>query len=441
MTESIMELKMCIGSGSYGSVFADEDTAWCTKLATSSLNGLHPSQLREICAYSRLRTPFVQKVCMGIVDGESATCLRMRRGTMTINRWIEDCHSFYGPDDWRQMCLDCVTEVAALHRAGLMHRDIKTNNFVVWHGDDGRRRVKLIDFGSSMFGTNAVESAERTIAATAEYFRAPEVQEGMDSDGRGAYSFKSDVYSLGVVLFMAWAGRIPFAYADNKLVNGHEVLWGDDVGGAVRDLLEGMLEMDVARRLTIEQVLGHEFFAEPCLVELDGVTGRMTCGEVVRTVVCHHSFVFDDLPPIEITEEEFRVWTNELWHLGRNVVVFVNAWELLVYLAPVIRRYPRTVRQLHAMMGKLHCSAPETCSIDPILEFRILMHLRGNLSVRRRWMDRLVTFHSGFACVSGMSFSKMVGDFRSTVLLAEIVAPEWTEELAIRTSLAWDGDD
>ncbi len=107
-----------------------------------------------------------------------------------------------------RLAVDLVGPLAAAHRAGLVHRDVKPDNVIVDRGGTGR----LIDFGLAARG-----GVNDEIAGTLAY-SAPE-QTGMlkrPIDGR------SDLYALGVLLFECVTGRTPYSSQDvGELIRLH----------------------------------------------------------------------------------------------------------------------------------------------------------------------------------------------------------------------------
>jgi beta-lactam-binding protein with PASTA domain/tRNA A-37 threonylcarbamoyl transferase component Bud32 len=104
------------------------------------------------------------------------------------------------PDRAAEIAADVAAALAYAHRHGVIHRDVKPGNVLIT--EEGT--VKVTDFGIAR-AVNTEESLTQTgaVMGTATYF-SPEQAEGQGVDAR------SDIYSLGVVLFEMVTGRPPF---------------------------------------------------------------------------------------------------------------------------------------------------------------------------------------------------------------------------------------
>ncbi len=113
--------------------------------------------------------------------------------------------------------------LAAAHEQGLVHRDIKPANILL---ENGVERVKLTDFGLARAADDASVTRTGQIAGTPQ-FMSPEQAQGHDIDAR------SDLFSLGSVLYAMCAGRPPFR-AETPLAMLRRVC--DDQPRAVREV-------------------------------------------------------------------------------------------------------------------------------------------------------------------------------------------------------------
>ena len=115
---------------------------------------------------------------------------------------------------------DVAGALAFAHRHGVIHRDVKPGNVLI----DNSGQVKVTDFGiARAVGGGAQEGLTQTgaVMGTATYF-SPEQAQGQPVDAR------SDIYSLGVVLYEMVTGRIPFA-GDNPVAIAYKHVREDPV--------------------------------------------------------------------------------------------------------------------------------------------------------------------------------------------------------------------
>jgi serine/threonine protein kinase len=109
-----------------------------------------------------------------------------------------------------EIVLQACEALAEVHAAGIVHRDLKPSNLFVTRRADGSPCVKLLDFGISKFdfhggrGTDPALTATATIMGSPSYMSPEQIKSTKEVDAR------SDVWSLGVVLYEAITGRPAF---------------------------------------------------------------------------------------------------------------------------------------------------------------------------------------------------------------------------------------
>jgi serine/threonine-protein kinase len=121
---------------------------------------------------------------MEYVDGEDLASLLTRIGRLPKDKGIEIA---------RQLCAG----LAAAHERGVLHRDLKPANVMI----DGRGKVRITDFG--LAGV-AEQIQHDDMAAGTPAYMAPEQFAGRE------VTVRSDLYSLGLVLYEAFTGKRPF---------------------------------------------------------------------------------------------------------------------------------------------------------------------------------------------------------------------------------------
>ncbi|MGD8922658.1 MAG: protein kinase [Candidatus Zixiibacteriota bacterium] len=193
-----------IGAGGMGEVYLAEDTKLDRRVALKFM----PSQLaadddlrarfmREAQAAARLDHPNIVTVHeVDELEGRPFIAMQYVEGK-TLHRY---CHQEPLPVDKIVLLAQQVSEgLAGAHKVGVTHRDIKSANIIV----DRDFRAKILDFGLATVRGSEMITKEGTTLGTIAYM-SPEQARGRKTDHR------SDLFSLGAVIYELIAGRTPF---------------------------------------------------------------------------------------------------------------------------------------------------------------------------------------------------------------------------------------
>lgn len=145
---------------------------------------------------------------------------------------------------------EIVQALGYLHSMQIAHRDIKPENILF----DAEEHAKLADFGLS----RTLKAPDHLTVVGTPYYLAPEMISGK-------YSPLCDMWSLGVVLYFALVGKLPFQGHDFTAlfsqIRSHTVTyWGSCSEEAV-SFLRGLLVRSPSDRMTAEAALRHKWLA------------------------------------------------------------------------------------------------------------------------------------------------------------------------------------
>ena len=150
-----------------------------------------------------------------------------------------------------------------LHENNIIHGNIKLKNIMLLTKEEDNQTkeeyfwVKIIDFSiDKIFNKNKQDSLEYS-----SYYKAPEMFQNKFSD-------KTDVWSIGIILFLALTGKVPFdGKTDDEISNKIQNDPYNELepmllahSSESRDLLDKLLEKDMEKRISAKQALNHEWF-------------------------------------------------------------------------------------------------------------------------------------------------------------------------------------
>lgn len=147
-------------------------------------------------------------------------------------------------DQFVQICL----AMKHVHDRKILHRDLKSQNIFLTKSG----RVKLGDFGIAKILSATMENAKTMVGTP--YYLSPEIIENLP------YSFKSDVWSMGVLLYELCCLKPPFEagsihYLALKIVKGKYLPISKSYSQPLRSLVDRLLRVDPESRPTVHQIL------------------------------------------------------------------------------------------------------------------------------------------------------------------------------------------
>ncbi len=204
-----------IGSGAHGVVFRARDLESRTDVAIKFLSsdvsrqGDYVERLRrEALAMARLRGTAAVYVhgLQTTPDGSVYLIMEYVRGK-DLQHYLEAAERLGGqlkPERMLQMLRPIAGTLESAHQQGIVHRDLKPSNIMVLDKSVGGG-VRLLDFGLVKLLDQKRLTGEGQVAGTPSYI-APEAWRGHPLQ----LDHRIDVYAMGVIVFRALTGRVPF---------------------------------------------------------------------------------------------------------------------------------------------------------------------------------------------------------------------------------------
>jgi eukaryotic-like serine/threonine-protein kinase len=212
-----------LGEGGVGTVYEGEHVRLGRKMA---LKVLHPETasaevivrfFNEARAVNQIRHPHIVDVedfvtadtgehylIMELLPGQDLRSVISREGVMA-------------PERVCSIGEQMASALAAVHRCGILHRDLKPDNIFLSRDKDGRETAKLLDFGIAKFLTEGEGMTREGLTLGTPEYMAPEQIVTTGKPGPGA-----DIYSLGMLMYECVAGAPAFtATTTAAILRGH----------------------------------------------------------------------------------------------------------------------------------------------------------------------------------------------------------------------------
>jgi serine/threonine protein phosphatase PrpC len=202
-------LKAVLSDGRYSRLFGGLDEVEGGEVAlkfpkpeVADVPARHAAFVREAWVGARVNSPWVVHVVE--LPAGRQTCLYtvmpLYQGELLETRLTR--RPGVGLEEGRHIAIGLARGVGALHRAGVIHRDIKPDNIML----EGGASLKLLDLG--VVRVPGLEDAPPTDIPGTQAYMAPEMFDG--EPGNEA----TDIYALGVTMFRAFTGEFPYGNLD-----------------------------------------------------------------------------------------------------------------------------------------------------------------------------------------------------------------------------------
>jgi eukaryotic-like serine/threonine-protein kinase len=242
-----------VGRGGMGVVWRGEDQVLGRTVALKRVGATHGDTSLDLARAERearlaasLNHPHVVAVFDLVAHGDEQWLVMEYVESTTLAELVRQ-RGPLSPDAAAKVLYQAADALAAAHRAGIVHRDVKPSNILVTaHG-----QVKLSDFGIARASADATLTQTGMVTGSPAYL-SPEVAMGKPATPA------SDVWALGATLFHALTGRPPYEVHGNLMGALYQIVHEEPPrppeAGWLRPVLERTMATDPADRWSMNEV-------------------------------------------------------------------------------------------------------------------------------------------------------------------------------------------
>lgn len=333
------QIQGVLGRGGMGTVYKGQHAKSGEPVAIKVIATGVANQMRfrrrfaaEVETLKRLRHPnIVQLIGYGEEQGLLFYSMEYVEGHS-----LHDHLRQYRKLDWSEVIQVGVEVAAALkhaHDLGIIHRDLKPANLMLTR----EGHIKLTDFGIAKLFGSTEQTAAGSLIGTAD-FMPPEQAEGKN------VTIRSDLYSLGSVLFALLSGRAPFAgksvpevlYSVRYTPAPDSTLFAPDAPAELHALIAELLEKDPLKRPPTALVIGNRLKAmQQGLLKLEAEKARAARQDSDALATADSVKELTSIDLSDEPDEDLRVTANPDTRERPTVIASESAVARLVSAEPI----------------------------------------------------------------------------------------------------------
>jgi len=209
----------------------------------------------EIDILRQLSHPNVIKLHeMFVEETETILVLELVMGGTLFDQIVQK--DMYTEEEVRELVVPLLSTVSYIHENQIVHRDLKPENILLTTADDSAG-FKICDFNFAAFASQ-IKKGE---GIGTHGYASPEMCTGSE------HSTKTDIWSIGVIVYILLGGYVPFHGADQSELSEnvcqghyefHSPQW-DRISESAKDFVKQMLEVDQNKRKSADELLQHEW--------------------------------------------------------------------------------------------------------------------------------------------------------------------------------------